>query len=264
METAVSGRGAWQGRDGMKTPRETDSCEAVQSYYSYYTIPQTAVLWCKVPPAQVRQIVEQAEEVARNIYRHPAITCLERRCSAIHDAIDNDKLPCGRDGRGRSLESQDHVAPERRTITCHDLKEWIAKEFPGDKPPFLFDDIERTNHYAISADAYRALKADHDKLTARQERAKGEYQKLRHEKEGLERTNQSLTAITEKANTPGERAETTYLNIIGAMLDLMLTKSPGWQAHSIFTTQSAVIQALNIVPHNNRVRINAVCFPLSR
>lgn len=48
----------------------------------------------------------------------------------------------------------------------------------------------------------------------------------------------------DKTGTPGERAETTYLNIIGALLDLMLGKSQGGQAHSIFNNQSAVIQSL--------------------
>ena len=228
----------------MAKPWETDSCETVQSYYSHYTVPQAAALWCKVPPADVKKIIKQATEVARGIYSHPSIPCLEPRCRAIHDAIDNDKLPCGRDGRGRSLDSEHHVAPERRTINRHDLKEWIAKEFPGDKPPFLFDDIERTTHSAISTDAYRALKSDRDKLAARLEKVTSELQKQRQEKEELDRINRSLTQMVEKANTPGERAETTYLNIIGALLALMLGKSPAGRPHSIFENQAKIIQAL--------------------
>lgn len=40
------------------------------------------------------------------------------------------------------------------------------------------------------------------------------------------------------------RAETTYLNIVGAMLELMLGKSDAGRAHSIFTSQAAIIDAL--------------------
>ena len=40
------------------------------------------------------------------------------------------------------------------------------------------------------------------------------------------------------------RAETTYLNIIGAMLDLMVNQSPGGQPYSILSSQSAVISAM--------------------
>jgi len=70
------------------------------------------------------------------------------------------------------------------------------------------------------------------------------FKKLRDEKDAIESERDSLKAMVDKIGSPGERAESTYLNIIGAMLDLMLGKSPGGQAYSIFTNQSAVIQAL--------------------
>ena len=40
------------------------------------------------------------------------------------------------------------------------------------------------------------------------------------------------------------RAETTYLNIIGAMLELMLSKSPSGKRYSVFDNQAAIIAAL--------------------
>lgn len=44
----------------------------------------------------------------------------------------------------------------------------------------------------------------------------------------------------------GLREEVTYLNIIGGLLNLMLTTTPGGQKISQFTSQSAVIDALEI------------------
>lgn len=44
------------------------------------------------------------------------------------------------------------------------------------------------------------------------------------------------------------RAEATYLNIIGALVELALGKSEAGRAHSIFTSQAAIIDAL--VAHN--------------
>jgi hypothetical protein len=44
------------------------------------------------------------------------------------------------------------------------------------------------------------------------------------------------------------RSETTYLNIIGAMVELMLSQSDAGRAHSIFTSQTAIIDAL--IAHN--------------
>lgn len=229
----------------MTRPWENDSCETVQSYYSAYYIPQAAALWCKVPPAEVQQVLENAIEVGRNIYGHPSIPCLEPRCRAIHDAIDNDKLRCGRDGRGRNLESEDHVAPERRTVTRHDLKEWIAREFPGDKPPFLFDETERQTHSAISADAYRALKAEHDKLASRLENAKAEFKKLREEKETIEAERDSLKAMVNKLGTLGDRAESTYQNIIAALLDCIAGNLPDVEKHPSFSSEAKLIEAID-------------------
>ena len=40
------------------------------------------------------------------------------------------------------------------------------------------------------------------------------------------------------------RAETTYLNIIGALLELMLNKTPAGKPQSVFDSQSAIIGAL--------------------
>lgn len=64
----------------------------------------------------------------------------------------------------------------------------------------------------------------------------------RHHIEAFE---SSLLAPDAEAPAPMTlRSETTYLNIIGAMLHLMLGKSPGGQEHSIFTNQAAIIEAL--------------------
>jgi hypothetical protein len=227
----------------MKKPWENDSCEAVKAYFTIYPVPMAAAFWCGIPPSDVDEQLSAATEIGRAIYRHPYISCLEPRCRAIHEAIEKGSLPCSREN-GKVVDSSDHVAPERRHVSRQHIKEWIAKEFPSDRPAFLFDEIERKTHSAINAESFRALQADRDSLYAQLEKAKSDFQKLRQDKEKLERVNKSLMTKIEKHGTPGERAETTYQNIIGAMLDLILKESPGGQAHSIFTNQAVIIQAL--------------------
>ena len=185
--------------------------------------------------------IGQSNALSRAILRHPYLRCLEPRIRAIHTAIDTGELPACREG-GRKTD--DHVAYERRHVYGLDLKEWAKTIAPTERPAFLFDDIERKTHSVINAESFQALQVDRDALAARLEKAKSEFPKLRQEKDELERINQSLQAIVNKMNAPGERAETTYLNIIGAMLELMLGKSPGGQNHSIFSNQAAIIQAL--------------------
>jgi hypothetical protein len=42
----------------------------------------------------------------------------------------------------------------------------------------------------------------------------------------------------------GQRAESTYLTIVGALVDLMLNKTPGGNPQSVFANQAAIIDAL--------------------
>lgn len=244
----------------MEEPWGADDCALIKAHYAVYSIPQAAALWCGVPESQVGRIVGEATQLSgsglgRSIWRHPAVPCLEPRCRAISEAIEGGGLPHGRED-GATVGPGDHVAYERRHFFGRDLRKWMETAFPNEKPAFLFDDIERSTHTAISADAYRALKAEHDKLAARLENAKSEYKKLRQDKDELERINQSLKAIAEKANTPGDRAESTYLNIIGAMLELMLGKSPAGQKYSSFASQAAVIDGL-LAHHEGKAGISA-------
>jgi len=72
----------------------------------------------------------------------------------------------------------------------------------------------------------------------------------------IESERDSLKAMVDKTGTLGKRAESTYLNIIGAMLDLMLSKSPGGQPYSTFVSQAAIISAL-LAHHEGKSGISA-------
>ena len=55
---------------------------------------------------------------------------------------------------------------------------------------------------------------------------------------------ESLRAMVDKQTATSPRAETTYLNIIGGLLDLMLGTTPGGQKGSAYVSQAAIISAL--------------------
>ena len=227
----------------MKKTWENDSCEAVQSYFTVYRVPVAAALWCGIEPGEVEEHLALSTEVARGVLKHPYINCLEPRCRAIHDAIVTGLLPCSREN-GKVVPTNDNVAAERRHISRQHLKDWIAAQFPSDKPAFLFDDIERNTHTAINKDAYQALQAERDGLRARLEKAADEYRKLRSERDELVLEKAKLTDETKPAKDLGLRAETTYLNIIGGLVSLFLMKAPSGNPHSVFRSQSALIDQL--------------------
>ena len=140
--------------------------------------------------------------------------------------------------------TDDHIAPERRHVSREHLKAWIAKEHPSDKPSFLFDAIERSTHTAINADSVRALQVDLDAARAALEKTRAAAQKANQELNAMRGERDSLRAMVERAAAPGGRAETTYLNIIGGLLGLMLGTTPGGQKGSAYDSQAAIISAL--------------------
>ena len=236
----------------MAKPWEDSNCEAIKAHYAVFSIPEAAAMWCGVPEDLINEIVSEARPLSgsglgKSIWKHNAVPCMEPRSRAIAEAIEDGSLPHGRED-GATLPPGEMAAAHRRRVMGRDLRSWMEKAFPNDKPTFLFDDIERASHTAISVDSYRSLKADHDQLDSKLKEVTNRYRTLREEKKQLERVNQSMEAALEKANIPDGRSETTYLNIIGAMLKLMLTKSPGGQPYSSFDSQSAIISAL--LAHN--------------
>lgn len=69
------------------------------------------------------------------------------------------------------------------------------------------------------------------------------------ERESFEEWATSVSGAAEKRTLQDHlpmhpRSETTYLNIIGALVDVMLAQSPGRQRYSCFDTQADVINAL--------------------
>lgn len=238
----------------MSEPWESDDCADVQAYYTHYPIPVAAALWCGVPPERVNRILEQCTQVDRAIVAHPKLPCIEPRCRAIHEAINAGILECRREGR--AIAPGDHVAPERRTVARMALKEWVAEQFPASKPPFLFDEVERGTHSAINAESFRTLQADRDALKARIEKATEAYRALKQERDTLEAERNSLRTMVDKRAAPGDRAETTYLNIIGGLLGLLLGQSPNGKPYSAFVSQAAIISAM-LAHYDSKAGISA-------
>jgi len=179
----------------MKKPWENETCENIYSYSSAYSVPVAAALWCGIPVNEIDHYLESATEVTPAILRHPHVKCLEQRCRVIHDAIASGALPVSREN---GLLATDYVKPARRYVSRKHLKEWLSKEFPSEKPAFLFDGVERNTHPAINADSFRALQADRDAAQAEIERMNLIISNLTKERNSLLGENKSLQSMLEK------------------------------------------------------------------
>lgn len=210
----------------MTKPWENDNCENIKAYYTYYKVPVAAALWCKVPPDQVDSVIQECEEIGRAIFRHPKIPCIEPRCRKIHEAINSGDLPVSREDY-KPAQANDHVAPERRHVQRQALKEWIQKEFPSDRPEFLFDEVERGIHPAINKDTYLALQADLNSKDNKISDHQNTIKLLNKKVVQLELENASFKDIVDKKYTPNSISQ-RRLNNINKVLAAMAKDGYGY------------------------------------
>ena len=157
------------------------SCNALSKPF-YYPI-EAALRWCNL-------IEHEAEIVERiglgglpKIGDFPQWKCLRINAEKIFDALMNGEMPCGREGK--AVDPDEHVAPAKRTVRHTVLKAWLAEHEPGQKPAFLFDEVERETHARYNAETFHALQAERDALKLRVDNATEAYKQLRRERDEL-------------------------------------------------------------------------------
>ncbi|MOA25469.1 hypothetical protein D3C78_1461940 [compost metagenome] len=94
----------------------------------------------------------------------------------------------------------------------------MAKHYPDQTPPFLFDEIERTTHAKITVEAWQALQAERDALKARVERAEELYR---------DRWSKLEAAAKQQADEPSPKSRNAYLRTIAALGYAMINGSTG-------------------------------------
>lgn len=172
---------------------------------------------------------------------------LRLNAERIYDGIVNKDLRVAISG----IATIDEVDIEDPNFSVRhlDLKAWMSRFYPDERPPFLFSRLERHTYPFMSVEAAQALFLERDALRLRIEQREQEVGKLRQR---LRAANARVTLLPEGDNGLSARSETAYLNIIGALLDLLLGLSPSGQPYSSFRTQEAIITAL-IATHPGRL-----------
>jgi len=217
------------------------SCNALQR--PFYRPVEAAIRWCGLIAyeSQILAALDPADAIPKT-GQFPQWPCLQSNTEKILDAILHNDIPHGRDGR--TVDASDHVARARITVRHTDLKEWMIRHYPDQKPLFLFDDTERATHSAINADSFRALQVDRDAARAELAKARDRTDAIVKERDALLGERNSLRAMVDRMGVPGDRAESTYLNIIGGLLGLMLGQNDNGDPLSSYRSQAEIITDL--------------------
>ena len=100
---------------------------------------------------------------------------------------------------------------------------------------------EKWEKPAIEQNSYEKLKKEHAEYVQKNERI------IRNQEQQINdllSEQNSLKASIEKNQYPGERAETTYLNIIGGLLHILLGQDSKGKKYSSFKTQNEIIEMI--------------------
>jgi len=222
----------------MTNSWKDDNCAAMKAHYTVYSVPEAAARWCGVTDDLIQHVLGEVTQFSgtgfgRGVWVHPDAPCIEPRSRAIAEGIESGLLPHGRED-AQPVDKIDHVAYERRHIFGRDLKAWMEKAFPNDKPSFIFDDIEQNSHSSITADSYRALKADRDRLQKRVDNSIKSFVELRGEKEAIELERDSLKEMVDNGllfNKPSSELvplDSEYWQKLSASVNLAITSYKAW------------------------------------
>ena len=217
---------------------------------TYYRPMEAAIRWCGLLRFEQRILQTLGRRAMPEANEFPRWPLLRLYADRIFDALTHGELAGGRDGI--VMDGQRPALDDPQLTVRHvDLKAWMAHYYPGERPGFLFDDIERAVHPVVSVDTLNILLADREAAKVQLAELSQVHEALRIAHEALAKEQAARGDANDIAREPGLRSETTYLNIIGGLLTLLLGKSPSGTAYSSFHSMDAVVSAL-LAHHEGR------------
>jgi hypothetical protein len=207
----------------------------------FYRPIEAALRWCNLM-AHETEILEAAWRCPALLAQtFPQWPCLHTNIDRIFDAVRHCELPYG--CLGIAVPMGTEVECTLLTVRHTDLKRWMSRYYPDQRPTFLFEQPSSPPS-TINVGSYLALQADRDAVQLQLKKTQSLYQELLDEllAAGLER--EGLHALIKSHDTPSNRSELVYLHIVGALLKLLLGHSPSGKPHSVFRSQSAIVSAL--------------------
>jgi hypothetical protein len=196
----------------METYNEK-SCSALEK--PFYRPIEAALRWCNLTAHEVDILQITGVSLLPPAHAFPHWPCLIANAEKIIDAIQNGELQKGREGR--MVAPGETVAKEKMTVRHTDLKAWIAKHYPDQKPKFLFDEIERNTHAMYNAETFQALQAERDAAKATIEVARQWAERKREELNSLRAERDALAAQVKETDPLNTRERNSLLSIIAAL-----------------------------------------------
>lgn len=230
----------------MNDGYDPKSCNASEKLF--YTILEAAIRWCNLFAHESKILSKMGNNVIPDVNMFPEWGCLRENALKLLHATNQGQLAYGRDGK--TVPKGEHVSHNRLTIQNSALKAWMTEYYPGQKPAFLFDEIERTIHTSINTDVLIALQADRDELKTRIQNdtnkfntLKEQYNTMEEERDLLQKDVNRLKTALKATGVPDERSETIYLTIIAIFLESIKGEGAFKTKRALFSSEAQLITA---------------------
>ena len=221
---------------------------------TYYRPIEVAIRWAGLLRFELRILEALGSRAIPDMSDFPRWPMLRLFAERIFDALAHDELPFGK--AGIAHESQRLALDDPDLIVRHvDLRAWMSYYYPGERPQFLFDEIERELHPAVNLATLNVLLADREASKVQLAELAQLHAALQAQYEALAKEHAVRIAESGGERELGLRSESTYLNIIGGLLTLLLGKSPAGKSYSSFQNMDAVVSAL-LAHHEGRPGIS--------
>ena len=123
---------------------------------TYYRPIEASIRWCGLLRFEKRILSALAGRPLPDEGEFPRWPTLRLNAERILDALTHDELP--RRIAGRADAPQTIALDDPALVVRHvDLRVWMARYYPGEKPAFLFDEIERALHPALTQESLAFL-----------------------------------------------------------------------------------------------------------
>ncbi|PHN53601.1 hypothetical protein AO268_11535 [Pseudomonas sp. ICMP 8385] len=216
---------------------------------AYYHPIEAAIRWSNLHRFETSildQLGKRLRPMQDDFPRWPKLYLNSER---IYCALCNGDLPFGKNGV---------ICPDITLLDDPDLsicephlKAWMQRDYPEEKPNFLYGPAERRG---LSWAALQEMSANHAALKVQLEMCAQKASQLRERNTLLKRDLAEFQRLLPTDEDLSDRGRSALLNIIGGLLTALRGISPGGQRYSQFDSDAAIIQTV-ISYHGGRVGI---------
>lgn len=207
----------------------------------FYRPIDVAIRWCNLMAYETAILSATSFSPPTLSRLFPQWPCLREKNEIIRDAIVNHELPYGI--LGITVAPGTPTDCNLTTIRHTDLRSWMARYYPEQRPAFLFGP-SKENEKIMSIGTYLTIRADKDALESELKNATNTIRILLEEIKNLKLEKENLNMHINLNNPLNEQSNGSLLIIIGALIETILGSTQSGRRHSIFDSQAAIVNSI--------------------